>query len=153
MYLTGTDIVQGSSAWRRLGDLTTDVYALKMHREESYSADKIPFYLAEFRRRTFGFVSYLDKAFVTMFSQPPRMSSRYADCRLFLDLSDEEVIAATTHGLGQLQQTLTMDGWNTDGRYRNTAWARLRYRWSELEQSIIEVKFGPPQITDVPKLR
>lgn len=124
-----------------------------MHREENYSADKIPFYLAEFRRRTFGFVSYLDKAFVTMLSQPPRMSSRYADCKLFLDLSDEEVIAATTQGLGQLQKTLTTDGWNTDGCYRNTTWARLRYDWSELEQSIIDIKFGALQMTDVQKLR
>lgn len=56
-------LCKGLSAWRRLGDLTTDVYALGMHREESYSAEKIPFYLAEFRRRTFGFVFYLDKAF------------------------------------------------------------------------------------------
>lgn len=124
-----------------------------MHREESYLADKIPFYLAEFRRRTFGFVSYLDKAFSSVFSQPPRMSSRYTNCRLFLDLSDDEVVAATTHGLDQLQQKLTIDGWNTDGRYRNTTWARLRYGWSELEHAIIDIKFESPQATDEQKLR
>lgn len=148
-----TNVTQGLGAWRRLGDLATDVYALQMHREESYSADKIPFYLAEFRRRTFWFVSYLDKAFVTMLSQPPRMSSRYADCRPFLDLSDEEIVAATTQGVSQVHKTLTVDGWNTDGCYRNTTWARLRYNWSELEQSIIDIKYGPPQVTDVQKLK
>ncbi|KAJ4397566.1 hypothetical protein N0V93_001797 [Gnomoniopsis smithogilvyi] len=141
------------SAWRRLGDLTTDVYALGTHREESYSAEKIPFYLAEFRRRTFGFVFYLDKAFSHNFSQPPRMSPRYTDCSLSLDLSDDEIVAATTHGLDQLQYSLNKDGWNTDGRYRNTTWARLRYGWSELEHIIIDLKFGPPHATDEQKLR
>lgn len=142
----------GLSAWRRLGDLTTDVYALGMHREDSYSADKIPFYLAEFRRRTFGFVCYLDKAFSSS-SQPPRMSSRYRDCRMFFDLSDEEVVAVTTQGPDQLQEKLTVDGWNTDGCYRNTTWARLRYGWSDLEHEIIDIKFESPQASNEQKLR
>lgn len=39
----------GLKAWRRLGELATDMYALGLHREATYSEKAVPFFLAERR--------------------------------------------------------------------------------------------------------
>ncbi|KAJ5085414.1 hypothetical protein N7532_010185 [Penicillium argentinense] len=139
--------------WRRLGDLATDLFALGLNREATYSSENIPFFLAEGRRKTFVRAYYLDKIFAMVFNRPPRISSRHADCKLPLDLSDYEIFAVTLKTIGDVKKNLTQDGWNTDRNYRAATWARLRYILGEFREETVEYQIRSTQPADAVKLR
>ena len=151
-----TSLLDGDAsihAWRRLGDLATDLFALGLNREETYSPEIAPFFLVECRRRTFATVCYLDKSFAIVFNRPPRLSSRHADCKLPLELSDEELCEITWGTLPQAKAYLTADGWNTDGKYRPTTWARIRCILSHFREETVEYQIRSEGSADPVKLR
>ncbi|RAL08021.1 uncharacterized protein BO97DRAFT_446425 [Aspergillus homomorphus CBS 101889] len=148
-----TTIFEGDASlgvWRRVGDLATDLLALGLNREATYSAT--PFFLAECRRRTFVRAYYLDKVFASVFNRPPRITARHADCSLPLDLSDE-VLFTSQEEIDQAKQKLTQDGWNTDGMHRIATWARIRYILAEFREETVEYQFRPLHVSDFMKLR
>ncbi|KAJ6138290.1 hypothetical protein N7471_004776 [Penicillium samsonianum] len=137
-------------AWRRVGDLATDLLALGLNREATYSAT--PFFLAECRRRSFVRAYYLDKVFAAVFNRPPRITARHADCNLPLDLSDNELFTSSDK-IEQAKDNLTQDGWNTDEEYRTATWARIRYILAEFREETVEYQYRSIQPTDAIKLR
>ncbi|KAJ5662675.1 hypothetical protein N7462_011601 [Penicillium macrosclerotiorum] len=139
--------------WRRLGDLATDLLALGLNREATYSVDLAPFFLSECRRRFFVTDYYLDKLFAMIFNRPPRITARYADCKLPLDLSDDDIFASTPEKLEQAKSNLSEDGWNMDENYRTATWARMRYVLSQFREEIVEYQYQSAQITDPAQLR
>ncbi|KAJ5393509.1 uncharacterized protein N7487_011150 [Penicillium crustosum] len=139
--------------WRLVGDLTTDLLALGFHREATYSPERTPFFLAECRRRCFVTEYYLEKMFGLVFNLPPRITSRYVDVKLPLDLSDDELFAQTPEELEDAKSRLTEDGWNTDGKLRAATWARLRYILSQFREGIVEYNFQASQAADPARLR
>lgn len=143
----------GLSVWRRMGDLATDLFALGLNRESTYSPDSIPFFLAESRRRMFSKAYYLDKLFAMVFHRPPRIATRHADCKPPLDLSDDELFPDSPEILDRARKSLTHDGWNTDGRYRPTTWARVRYILGQFREEIVEYQIQPRRYTDNANIR
>ncbi|KAJ5157973.1 uncharacterized protein N7500_007624 [Penicillium coprophilum] len=139
--------------WRLVGDLATDLLALGLDREATYSPERTPFFLAECRRRCFVTEYYLDKMFGLVFNLPPRITSRYVDVKLPLDLSDDEIFAQTPGELEEAKSRLTEDGWNTDGKLRVATWARLRYILGQFREGIVEYHFQAPQAADPAQLR
>ncbi|PLN78605.1 hypothetical protein BDW42DRAFT_202006 [Aspergillus taichungensis] len=139
--------------WRLVGDLTTDLLALGLNREATYSPERTPFFLAECRRRCFVTEYYLEKMFGLVFNLPPRITSRYVDVQLPLDLSDDELFAQTPKELEEAKSRLTEDGWNTDGKFRAATWARLRYILSQFREEIVEYHFQASPAADPAKLR
>ncbi|KAK4866251.1 hypothetical protein LT330_008592 [Penicillium expansum] len=139
--------------WRLVGDLTTDLLALGLNREATYSPERTPFFLAECRRRCFVTEYYLEKMFGVVFNLPPRITSRYVDVKLPLDLSDDELFAQTPEELEEAKSRLTEDGWNTDGKLRAATWARLRYILSQFREGIVEYHFQAPKAADPVQLR
>ncbi|KAI0883873.1 uncharacterized protein GGS22DRAFT_195046 [Annulohypoxylon maeteangense] len=124
-----TTLVEGEPSlgvWRRLGDLATDLFALGLHRESTYSTDTTPFFLAECRRKTFATAYHNDKFFMAVFNRPPRIPARFVDFNLPLDLSEDEIFATSSEMLEQARSKLSLDGWGTDGGYRATTWARFQ---------------------------
>lgn len=83
-----------------------------------------------------------------VFNLPPRITSRYVDVKLPLDLSDEEIFAQTHEELEEAKSRLTEDGWNTDGKYRGATWARLRYMLSQFREGIVDYRFHASQASD-----
>lgn len=79
----------GPNVWRRLGDVSTDLLALEAHREAVLA--NVPFFLAECRRRIFAAAYDWDKFLATLFGRPPRILSLYADCRLPLELTNDQL--------------------------------------------------------------
>ncbi|KAK3934599.1 hypothetical protein QBC46DRAFT_426569 [Diplogelasinospora grovesii] len=151
-----TTLLEGDaslSVWRRLGGLATDLFALGLHREATYSAETTPFFLAECRRKTFASAYHLDKVFAAVFDRPPRMPTRHADCKLPLDLSDDELFANAPEMLEQARSNLTPDGWNPDGGYRTTTWARIRYILGVFQEETVEYRFRSAQSIDDADLR
>ncbi|OJI89957.1 hypothetical protein ASPTUDRAFT_197171 [Aspergillus tubingensis CBS 134.48] len=139
--------------WRLVGDLSTDLLALGLNREATYSPERIPFFLAECRRRCFVTEYYLEKMFGLLFNLPPRITSQYVDVKLPLDLSDDELFAQTPNDLENAKSRLTEDGWNTDGNLRAATWARLRYILSQFREGIVEYRFQASQTADPAQLR
>lgn len=109
----------GPPSWRRVGELSTQIYALGIHKQ-STSAN-IPTWLAETRRRLFCSSYNQDKFISTFVGRPIRISKRHTDVALPLDLSDEEVTGDPTV-LDQAIKALDKDGWNTKGRWLRASW-------------------------------
>lgn len=143
----------GLNVWRRVSDLATDLFALGLNREATYSSESIPFFLAECRRRTFVRAYYLDKIFATVFNRPPRISSRHADCKLPLDIPDDALFAISPEVLSEIKINLTHDGWNTNGIRSTATWARLRYILGEFREETAEYQIRSTPSIDSSKLR
>nr|OQO31747.1 hypothetical protein B0A51_00649 [Rachicladosporium sp. CCFEE 5018] len=145
-------LVEGDASlgvWRRLGDIANEVLALGFHREATHSASSTPFFLAEIRRRVFSSVYQYDKAYAILFDRPPRIASRYADCKAPLDLSDEQVLADTPEALELIKTYVTEEGWNVREGFRSTTWARIRYSLGAFREELIEHYLGSgPAPTD-----
>ncbi|OQO11693.1 hypothetical protein B0A48_03420 [Cryoendolithus antarcticus] len=145
-------LIEGDASlgvWRRLGDIANEVLALGFHREATHAASSTPFFLAEIRRRVFSSVYQYDKAYAILFDRPPRIASRYADCKAPLDLSDEQVLADTPEALELIKTYVTEEGWNVREGFRSTTWARIRYSLGAFREELIEHYLGSgPAPTD-----
>ncbi|KAI1645799.1 uncharacterized protein F4817DRAFT_162437 [Daldinia loculata] len=141
------------SVWRRFGDLVTDLFALGLHREALYSAETVPFFLSECRRKIFVTAYYIDKVFALVFNRPLRIPARHADCKLPLDLSEDELFATSPEVLEQARGKLSLDGWSTDGNYKATTWVRIRYILAGFREEIVEYQFRSVQSVDESYLR
>ncbi|KAI1392524.1 uncharacterized protein F4822DRAFT_441461 [Hypoxylon trugodes] len=151
-----TTLIEGDASlgvWRRAGDLATDIFALSLHREAAYSPEKVPFFLAESRRKTFATVYHIDKIFAAVFYRPPRIPARYADCKAPLDLSEDELFATVPEILEQARKNLSPDGWNIQGGHRPTTWARIRYILAGFREETVELQFRSEQSNNDAEIR
>ncbi|OQE37393.1 hypothetical protein PENCOP_c010G04903 [Penicillium coprophilum] len=149
-----SDIVHGDSSpacWKRLGELSTDIFALGLHRDSKTSSD-IPEFLLESRRRQFAAAYQLDKSIATFLGRPPRIPWRYADCRMPLDISDE---ALTTDNmiLDYSHNYLDENGWSLQGVVQRSSWIRVRFIISTFRDEILEVSLQnvTPEMEDMLK--
>ncbi|KAJ5226524.1 hypothetical protein N7468_007749 [Penicillium chermesinum] len=136
--------IQGDASpnvWRRLGDLSTDVYALGVHRESTH-AGKVPFYISECRRKMFASAYQVDKLICTFFDRPPRILRRYADCKMPLDLTDDEILVAADE-VERVGLLLDSEGWSATARFTSSTWARLRYILGVFREEVLEFPFRP----------
>lgn len=117
------------------------MYALGIHRETTH-AGKVPFFVSECRRRTFAAAYQVDKLICTFFDRPPRVLRRYSDCKLPLDLSDDELLADRSN-IEQAGLLLDNDGWSTTARYVSSTWSRLRYVLGVFREEVLEFPFRP----------
>ncbi|KGO37198.1 Transcription factor, fungi [Penicillium expansum] len=133
-------VVHGDSSpacWKRLGELSTDIFALGLHRDSKASSD-VPEFLLESRRRQFAAAYQLDKSIATFLGRPPRIPWRYADCRMPLDISDE-ALATDNIVLNYSHDYLDENGWNTHGVVQRSSWIRVRFIISTFRDEILEV--------------
>ncbi|SMY21836.1 unnamed protein product [Zymoseptoria tritici ST99CH_1A5] len=124
--------------YRGWSEVTTDLYALGIHRESFNSADVPPF-LAETRRRTYHYAYQFDKFISTLFNRPPRISKHYTTTPLPLDLSDEELLGSI-EGLDQACARLE-DGWNAQKRITSTTWIRVRSMLGHYREDYLEAPY------------
>lgn len=111
-----------------------------------------PFFLVECRRKVFAKVYYIDKFISTLFDRPPRLLKRHSDSKWPLDLADAEVLAGPAE-LAQAQAKLTPDGWNAEGKFCASTWARVRCITAEMLEEIYEYNFCPMTADNVAKLK
>ena len=127
--------------WRRLGDLSTTVFALGLHQEIKTSAE-VPFWLAEIRKRCFATVYGIDKLMATFVGRPPRISRRYCSIQVPLDIEMAD-LALSDEDLGTKLGQLDSDGWYHDGTMRRSAYMRTFLITSRIREDILEVSLGP----------
>jgi len=116
-------MVLGPPTWRRLGELTTQIYALGIHKESSASG--LPNFILETRRRIFCSSYGHDKTVSTFLGRPTRLSKRHTDVKLPLDISDDNLTAGEAT-FNAACQYLDENGWNTNVDYYG---GHLRASW------------------------
>ncbi|KAJ5766641.1 uncharacterized protein N7511_004257 [Penicillium nucicola] len=135
-----SDLVNGDSSpscWNRLGELSTDIFALGLHRDTKTSPE-LPEFLLETRRRHFTAAYQLDKSIATFLGRPPRIPWRYADCRMPLDISDE-ALATDNMVLDYSHDYIDSNGWSLHGVVQRSSWMRARFIVSTFRDEILEV--------------
>lgn len=147
------DIPSGEAfiSWRRLGELSTDVLALGLHRDSVCST--VPHFLAECRRRTYAASFHIDKALAALADRPPRILKRFSDFRMPLDLSENELLTTDNVEIDRCRQRLTADGWCKESRYSPATYQRLRYIVAAIREELLEVQFWPIQSDAAEKLK
>lgn len=128
----------GPPSWRRIGELSTQLYALGIHQDKKCA--NAPIWLRETRRRIFCSSYNYDKIISTFMGRPIRISKRHTDMSLPLDLSDDETTADKAT-LDTAIQSLDGDGWNTKGRWLRASWIRLRHISLRFREEILEFSF------------
>ncbi|CAK3812188.1 transcription factor C6 like [Lecanosticta acicola] len=139
------------AVYRRLGELSTDVFECGIHRESTITADT-PVFLAECKRRTFAACYHIDKFVSTLIDRPPRIPKRYSDCKMPLDLADHDLLAEPA-ALEAAKRKLTIEGWNSAGHYVPTSWQRVRYMLGILREEIHEFQIQPSSQENTLNLR
>ena len=136
-FLLMTQIVGDSSyrVWRRLGDLSTTVFALGLHQEIKTSPE-VPLWLAEIRKRCFATVYAVDKLMATFVGRPPRISRRYCSIQVPLDIEIAD-LALSKEDLNLKLSQLDPDGWNHDGTLRRSAYMRTFLVTSRIREDIL----------------
>ncbi|KAF2873751.1 hypothetical protein BDV95DRAFT_567686 [Massariosphaeria phaeospora] len=126
----------GPPTWRRLGELSSQIYALGLHKESNASSS-LPLFILESRRKVFHSAFYQDKAISTFLGRPVRLSKRHTDVRMPLDVSDEELIG-DPEALDLVIQNLDPNGWDTKGRYLRASWIRMRFISVQYREEILD---------------
>lgn len=92
----------------------------------------------EVRRRHFCAAYQFDKGLATFLGRPPRISKRYTDSKIPLDLSDEAL--ATNHtDLSHARAGLDEDGWSNHRPFQRATWIRVRYIVTTFRDEVLEV--------------
>jgi hypothetical protein len=133
------------NVWRKLGDLSTVIFARGLHTIRENSSER--FWLTEMRRRGVACAYGLDKTLSTFVGRPPRISRRYCNVHVPLDLEPDE-LALEGLELDEARAKLDSEGWNTSPRGpkdRFTSYDRIRCRAAMLREDVLELCLGPPQ--------
>ncbi|KAL4977300.1 hypothetical protein BDW66DRAFT_165809 [Aspergillus desertorum] len=136
---------KGSPTWNRLGELSSCIFELGLHRDchsHGHTAEGIPTFLREVRRRLYAGLYHNDKNIATFFGRPPRVSLRHADCKLPLDVS-EEALLGDEGGLERAMAELDSEGWNVNATFCRASWHRIRYLVSSFREEILELSLRP----------
>ncbi|KAF2789995.1 hypothetical protein K505DRAFT_252168 [Melanomma pulvis-pyrius CBS 109.77] len=142
----------GPPAWRRLGELTTQIYALGIHKESNGS--NLPRFILESRRRIFCSTYNQDKTISTFLGRPIRLSKRHTDIKLPLDISDDD-LTGDEAGFIVACRSLDDNGWNTNeksyGGHLRASWLRARYISHQFREEILD--FALAKVTPNVKLQ
>ncbi|KAJ5187961.1 Transcription factor [Penicillium cf. griseofulvum] len=135
-------IVYGESdfrPWRKLGDLSTTVFALGLHQD---SSTKAPFFLSEMRKRTMVAAYSTDKVLATFLGRPPLISWRYCDIQMPLDLSVEEIFADSVVRNAAIARLDEKSGWNLESSLVKGTWPRIALITSVLREKVLELSLS-----------
>ncbi|PWY82157.1 hypothetical protein BO70DRAFT_336493 [Aspergillus heteromorphus CBS 117.55] len=134
-------------SWRALGDLSTIIFTLGFN--QPASDNDTPFWLSEMRKRLMGASISFDKQLATFLGRPPRISSRFCNTTLPLDLSFEEIVAEPSIRDAAISK-LDANGWNTDGSTAKAMWARIPLLMGHVREDILELSLNN-HIEDLPR--
>jgi hypothetical protein len=140
------------AVWRKLGDISTAVFARGLHAESKRSTD--PFWLQEFRRKALATAYVTDKLISTFVGRPPRVSKRYCHMIAPLDLEYSE-LALGDKDMADVRARLDDDGWMSacDSRkYRASTSLRMSMLGAFVREEVLELCLGPVQHDHRPKV-
>jgi hypothetical protein len=125
--------------WQRTGELTSAVIAMGLH--QPIVDPDIPFFLKEFRKKSFIFTYAADKSWSAFFGRPPRLSQRYCHLQMPLDLNDQQIMSSGEE-LDHAIRSLDPEGWNKTGKFQICTTARIHAQHSRIKEEILELSLG-----------
>ena len=140
--------------WRKIGDVSTAIFAQGLHQESKKDTAKLPFWMVEMRRRALGSAYAIDKLLCTFVGRPPRISQRYCLIRDPLDLEYTE-LALEPDELEVALNSINEQGWNTNSlkETRKSVYNRCFVLVGKLREEVLELSLGPPQADMLEKAR
>ncbi|KAJ5925817.1 hypothetical protein N7454_007327 [Penicillium verhagenii] len=112
-----------------------------VHGDRASPDQNTPFWLLETRKRLMGSAFSSDKQLATFLGRPPRISWRFCDIALPLDLSFAEIIAEPEVRDRALSR-LDTDGWNTEESDTQAVWLRVSLIMGPVRESILELSLN-----------
>ncbi|RLL93210.1 hypothetical protein CFD26_101034 [Aspergillus turcosus] len=126
-------------AWRKLAQLSTVVFTLGLN--QSRPTTRIPFFLAELRKRLMAGAYSMDKQLATFLRRPPQINWRYCDVQLPLDLRYDEILA-DPHTRDAAINRLDANGWNSRGVIQTAQWMRVALLVGSIREQILELSLS-----------
>jgi hypothetical protein len=130
----------GHASWQRLGDLSTEILALGLHKEPTATSIS-PSFLVQARKKLFSAAFRVDKSISAFFGRPPRIPGYYCDVGLPLDV-DDNIFHQENFCVDQISSVLNTTGWNIDCKIRPASWIRMRHIVSKVTEEILELSLG-----------
>lgn len=115
--------------------------SLNAHRESSHSADKLPFFLSEVRKRIFATTNHFDKSKAIELNRQPCIRLQYADCVPPLDISEEQLFSPNI--LSEIHGVIAEGGWSRSGSLGVMSAARVRYVMASFEEELLDARMSP----------
>jgi chromatin structure-remodeling complex subunit RSC3/30 len=130
------------------------VFALGWHQPQQPDYLNIPFFLCEIRKRVMVAAYALDKELATNLGRPPQIAWQYCNIQLPLDLSFDDIFAASTSDEQEKYylQKIGPDGWNIESEINSGSRSRLKLMFSTIREKILEVSLSPHLGNKVQKL-
>ncbi|RFN51338.1 transcription factor [Fusarium flagelliforme] len=82
-----------------------------------------------------------DKFLATLVGRPPLLSRRFCSVELPLDI-DDVALLADKESFNRCRESLALDGWATDGRFRAVTVLRIRMKIALIRDKILEFVMG-----------
>lgn len=128
------------ATYRATGEAHSAVIAMGLH-QAIKTNDKVPFFLAELRKRAFLVAYFGEISLATLLGRPPRLSYRYCTISTPLDLTESQLVQ-TGDALEATLSSLDDQGFNTAGlMQRNTA-VRTCLHSTMRREDIIDLALG-----------
>ena len=112
---------------------------------EKKATDKIPFWLSEVRKRTFGSAYVCDKGQAHFLGRPPRLPRKYCAMQLPLDLEPAHLRLPQPE-LEKSVEELDPNGWNVSDQLHSNAFVRTGIICHMINEDILELMMSslPP---------
>ncbi|KAE9982494.1 hypothetical protein BLS_005924 [Venturia inaequalis] len=139
--LTSTIKGQGSYiAYHHSGEMNNAIIAKGLH-ANIQADDCTPFFLSELRKRTFIQAYGSECSIASFLGRPTRLSYRYCNISLPLDLDDDQVVMEGAQ-LQEALASLDSNGWNKKNRVLRTTWMRCWLGFAPRREDIIDLALG-----------
>jgi hypothetical protein len=140
--ITGNTKGEGSYVSYRIGaEVNSAFIAMGLHQEIKPDS-KVPFFLAELRKRLRAIVYGTEITIATFLGRPPRLSHRYMNLDPPLDLTDSQLFSEDPQELAAAIARLDDQGHNQHGEIRHISWMRCSISFIARREEILELSIG-----------
>lgn len=139
-----TSALKGDSshdAYRATGEILDAIVALGWHQEIKTSS-RVPYFLAELRRRARANAYFAETSVASFLGRPPRASHRYWNLESPQDLSDEEIMLDPRDIKAILAEKRDANGFNTVNQLRRSTWIRGWLEFAFRREDILDLALG-----------
>ncbi|KAL4947172.1 hypothetical protein BDW69DRAFT_190435 [Aspergillus filifer] len=129
------------ATYRISAEVGSALVAMGLHQEIKANS-RVPFFLAELRKRLRALVYMEEISIATFLGRPPRLSHRYINLDLPLDLTDGQLFSDNPQELAIAIARLDQQGYNRDGEIHHVTWIRSSISFVARKEDILELSLG-----------
>lgn len=138
-----TSMIKGESShttYTQSSEIIATAVAMGLHQGVE-AGDRLPFFLAEMRKRLFSQTYSAEIGIATFLGRPPRISYRYCNLQPPLDLSVAQVILEENE-LAVALAGLDENGFNTAGKIQRVTWTKTWLGCAPDREAILDLALG-----------